>query len=68
MPQQLVHQRSIQNLDQVLGFDDCAAIRTLCGPGQFDHQAQRQLADVAAQLGALALHARRAEAAAVGLA
>ena len=65
MPQKLVHQRAVQNLDQVLGFD-----LPRRGPrsGQLDHQAQRQLADMAAQLGALALHAGRAEAAAVGLA
>ena len=63
MPQQLVHQRAIQHLDQVLGFDQCAAIRA----GQFDHQAQRQLAEVTAQIGTLASHAGRAEAAAVGL-
>jgi hypothetical protein len=62
--QKLVHQRALENFDQVFGFDLRAAARAV----QLDHQAERQLTEMAAQLGALAAHPGRAEAAAVRLA
>ena len=62
VPQQLICQWAVEHFDQVFGFDLGAAARTV----QLDHEAERQLTEMPAQLGAFALDTGRAEAAAVG--
>ena len=62
MLEQLSDQTRVEHLDEVLGLDLDA------GPVEFDHETQRQLGELAAQVGTLAGDARRVEALAVGAA